>query len=421
MYTKIHDKYYDISKFNHPGGSDALSHAYGRDATGLFESYHNLLDQQKISQVLSKYELIPGTEQYIKASNSMIDNQITNFKYDTPFGNEMKSRVREYFTEKAKSSNMTINNLIKVSRTKFVMIIGLSILTIISWLYMVTGNWIALFLFPILEWILMANSFHDSCHFSFSNNQTLNNIFAKTSLSLFTKNGWYHQHNIGHHINTNIPTMDPDLHYAEYILRHCKETDKKYSHQYQKYTFSIEWIMAFLGHSPIVMTLCFISTDVLYNIIHVFNPKQFSKECRYDAFLYILLFIIFPLYFVEGIVKKIIFIIVPKILVSLCFMINTQLTHLHEECMIIDNDWYKHQIETSANFGIGKLFHLFFSGGLSYQIEHHLFPSVNHCHYPQIQSIVEDVCKKHNVKYKKFDGYLEAFKSYHRNIAKLGQ
>ena len=38
--TKIHNKYYDLTNFNHPGGEDAIKLAYKRDATVLFESHH---------------------------------------------------------------------------------------------------------------------------------------------------------------------------------------------------------------------------------------------------------------------------------------------------------------------------------------------------------------------------------------------
>ena len=40
-----------------------------------------------------------------------------------------------------------------------------------------------------------------------------------------------------------------------------------------------------------------------------------------------------------------------------------------------------HQVITSANHGIGLKFHTLFSAGLNYQIEHHLFPNVNHYYY----------------------------------------
>ena len=101
-------------------------------------------------------------------------------------------------------------------------------------------------------------------------------------------------------------------------------------------------------------------------------------------------------------------------------MINTQLTHLHNSCMDNNDDWYKHQVTTACNYSIGSPFAYIFSGGLNYQIEHHLFPNVNHCHHSNLQPIVKEVCDKHKVKYKSFKGYFDAFISHCKYIISLG-
>jgi fatty acid desaturase len=46
------------------------------------------------------------------------------------------------------------------------------------------------------------------------------------------------------------------------------------------------------------------------------------------------------------------------------------------------NDWYKNQIESSSTYGGSMAWTL--TGGLNYQIEHHLFPRMSHVHYPRI-------------------------------------
>ena len=48
------------------------------------------------------------------------------------------------------------------------------------------------------------------------------------------------------------------------------------------------------------------------------------------------------------------------------------------------------------------------SGGLNYQIEHHLFPSVNSCHLPEISKIVKKLCKKYNIKYNEYNSFFKA-------------
>merc|ERR1711959_211114 len=63
-------------------------------------------------------------------------------------------------------------------------------------------------------------------------------------------------------------------------------------------------------------------------------------------------------------------------------------------------DWYKAQAETSSSYG-GSVAMLL-TGGLNFQIEHHLFPRMCSWHYPNIQPAVLKCCKKHNVSYAQF-------------------
>jgi delta11-fatty-acid desaturase len=54
-----------------------------------------------------------------------------------------------------------------------------------------------------------------------------------------------------------------------------------------------------------------------------------------------------------------------------------------------------------------------------YQIEHHLFPCVNHCHHRHLQPIVESLCKKHNVPYNKTETLSGAFSKYIAHLKEL--
>lgn len=59
--------------------------------------------------------------------------------------------------------------------------------------------------------------------------------------------------------------------------------------------------------------------------------------------------------------------------------------------------WFKSQVETSSTYGgfiSGCL-----TGGLNFQIEHHLFPRMSSAWYPYIAPTVRRICKKHGVKY----------------------
>lgn len=63
------------------------------------------------------------------------------------------------------------------------------------------------------------------------------------------------------------------------------------------------------------------------------------------------------------------------------------------------NDWAAVQCQTSVNWSPGSWFWNHFSGGLSHQIEHHLFPSICHTNYYHIQDVVKQTCEEYGVPY----------------------
>lgn len=64
-------------------------------------------------------------------------------------------------------------------------------------------------------------------------------------------------------------------------------------------------------------------------------------------------------------------------------------------------DWGEVQVRNSGNFGNKWCFDIFnhIFGGINYQIEHHLFPSMNSTHLNKISPIVQQTCKEFNVPY----------------------
>jgi NADPH-dependent stearoyl-CoA 9-desaturase len=60
--------------------------------------------------------------------------------------------------------------------------------------------------------------------------------------------------------------------------------------------------------------------------------------------------------------------------------------------------WYLRQLTGSANFEGGAAMHLF-SGHLSYQIEHHLFPDLPASRYPELAPAVRAICARYGQRY----------------------
>jgi linoleoyl-CoA desaturase len=89
-------------------------------------------------------------------------------------------------------------------------------------------------------------------------------------------------------------------------------------------------------------------------------------------------------------------------------------------------DWAELQIRTSANWSVAdddpywQTFWLYVTGGLNFQIEHHLFPSVSHVHYPAIARVVRDVCRDHAIPYTAYPSWFAMVRSHYNVLYRLG-
>ena len=92
----------------------------------------------------------------------------------------------------------------------------------------------------------------------------------------------------------------------------------------------------------------------------------------------------------------------------------------HKGMLMVDDDhdldFLRWQVLTARNVRGGRLTD-FFYGGLNYQIEHHLFPTMPRNLLPQAVKIVEPYCKKHGISYHTTgvaEGFWEILREMHR-------
>jgi fatty acid desaturase (delta-4 desaturase) len=60
------------------------------------------------------------------------------------------------------------------------------------------------------------------------------------------------------------------------------------------------------------------------------------------------------------------------------------------------------------------------NGGLNYQIEHHLFPRIQHSHYPLISKVVKEYCEEKGITYRHFPTITENVLSCVRHLYQMG-
>ena len=87
----------------------------------------------------------------------------------------------------------------------------------------------------------------------------------------------------------------------------------------------------------------------------------------------------------------------------------------------IENEWAIHQVQTTVDFARRSRLVNWYTGGLNYQIEHHLFPQICHLHYPALSKIVEETSNEFGVRYEAHQTFGAAVASHYRLLKTLGQ
>lgn len=398
MITKIHNKYYDLSEFKHPGGIIPIYLAIDRDATELFESHHLFSDKNKLYKILEKYEI--NNHEYDILSNNEFDWNETN---NSEFTKEFKQILLETFEYKD----------IKALWKEIGIISILFCIYIINLFYYYKSSYVALIFYPFSLWLFTVNIYHDSSHFALSHNPIINYFGTYTALMFSLTYCWYHQHIIGHHCFVNILTRDPDLYHSPLYIRHTSNIRKNNYHKYQFISAWFLWLLAVpLGLIYTGFIKCIENKP--YNKVVKLSKKLNHRSMYYEIFFVILYMFIIPYIYIQ----KITFIIYPYIAYSLLFMIFTQINHLTEDSFEFHKNFFIHQIINSHNVAPKSWLINILTGGLNLQIEHHLMPSVNHFHLIKIQPRIEQLCKKYNVKYNSSNTLWEALYKHYKHLIK---
>ncbi len=83
--------------------------------------------------------------------------------------------------------------------------------------------------------------------------------------------------------------------------------------------------------------------------------------------------------------------------------------------------WAVHQVGATVDFAREDRLVSWLVGGLNFQIEHHLFPTLSHVNYPAIAGVVEATCKEYGVPYAANPTFGGAVASHFRWLKRMGR
>lgn len=347
------------------------------------------------------------------------------------FYTELKKRVDHYFKENNLSKSGNFNLYAKAVFMFAAYLIPYTLL--VSGIFDSKLVW---FLLSVLMGFAMAGIglcvMHDANHGSFSSNVTLNRILGYVSINLLGGHSlnWRIQHNVIHHTYTNVHEHDEDIAPLGF-MRFEPHAERRGIHKLQ---FLYAWF--FYG----MMTLMWSTTKDFSQLVRYHKRgllqganTTFGKELAfiivskivYYGYMLVPYFVIKEMTFMNWLVGFLTLHYIAGLSLALIF----QPAHVVEETEFplpvdgtnMENHWAEHQLRTTMNFATADPVFSWLVGGLNHQVEHHLFPTISHVHYPRIAKIVESTAKEFNLPYKARRTFAGALWSHQTMLWKLGR
>jgi len=412
----VHGRRYDLADFvhRHPGGAQALLLGRGRDCTALFESYHPFTTRHR--EVLDKY-LLKGMEGTPKEGGKISGGAVKSEDND-PFYEVLKARASAALRSRGLDPNLDRAST-PLRIFYYVLLFSSLVLTFRLHLRASIGGSI---LFSIFGW-LIGSLGHDGGHYAASRRPWINDLSVWGIGLLCNPIMWQHQHTYAHHSHTNSVEDDPDLHHFTSLLRVHRQFKREGVHGMQRYRAWVIFAYCFVVFGECVkIPLGMLTTGSLYGVVEWTDRHDWGKKSglvgHYVSYLGGV--ILGPVLFSErpwyiGMACS----VVHMALTGLLFAVFSQINHLNEQALDassgsgaklppkLASSWAARQVVTSNDFCPKSTMWHVLSNGLNLQIEHHLFPGLNHCHLHIVQEEVRRTCEEWGVEYKVYGSWGE--------------
>ena len=420
----VHEKVYDVTSFvpRHPGGNMIWVKA-GGDCTQLFDSYHPLRTQM----VLDKYYI--GELQREAGDEGKIITYNDDMKKGK-FYMDCKLAVEKWFKDRKKDPRVHPEMYAKT----FVILAGIAICHYGSFFY--TSSFLVSAAFAFFHGVFKAeigvSIQHDANHGAYGNNKLFMHAMQLTlDVAGASSFMWRQQHVVGHHAYTNVEGVDPDIRCSpEKDIRRVNE------HQPHEAYHPFQHVYLALAYGLLSFKSCFaddfnayFSGKIGWVNVAKFTPGEAVAFWGTKA-LWAAYYLYLPARFgTHGLGTTAALITITEFVTGWLLAFMFQVAHVVGEVRFftlskegrLNLGWGESQLYSSADFAHGSRFWTHFSGGLNYQVAHHLFPGVCHCYYPDIAPVIMKVAKEHGLEYCVYPTFWSALSAHFRHLKNVGQ
>ena len=358
---------------------------------------------------------------------SNIDYSFSNSE-NVEFVKTLNQRVNNYFV-----SNKISKNANSKMFTKTIITFGFYVGIYLTILFSGITNLLVIFvlwaMLGIGQALVGMCVMHDKVHGSYTKNSLTNILLEIPIIAIGVESIiWSIEHNFMHHNYTNVEGLDQDIH-PRVVFRFSKNQPKLWFHRFQHIyaTFFyglliIEW-----------MTVKDYLKVIKYRKLGFFKTNwkawKVAMIITLKKSIFFLIFLVIPLMFMPFSPILICLMFLTMLVVAgIAMTIVFQTAHVVPNADFVEQEdqkekesWHMHQLRTTSNFAKGNKWVTYLTGGLNYQIEHHLFPGICHTHYPELAKIVKSTTDEYQMPYHSYRSIGEAVGMHYSLLKTLGR
>lgn len=338
------------------------------------------------------------------------------------FSQLLRGQVRDYFRDQGRSSKGSLSLHLKP-----LIFIGSFTLCYFGFIFFSPNIWVHLLWCFGMIFAMGGIGFgfaHDACHGAFSESPLLNKVTGLGyDLMGASSYVWKWKHNVLHHSNPNHFEHDPDVQ-TKPFLRLSKSQPWVPMNRYQHLYFPFLYFFILVRWQLWQDFATYAKGDLL--------GKPFRRPSGIDLLIFwsgkllsIFFALVFPAFFLPfSTVLLGYFVVMGGLGILLGTLI--QLAHCTEGASFESSTKgavpasFEEQIRRSSNFCPKNRFLTWYTGGLNYQIEHHLFPGIASVHYPAISGLVKEACREHKIPYISHESFIGSLKAHVRHLRQMG-
>jgi fatty acid desaturase len=429
MRLKINGKWLDLDKdfiSKHPGGS-VITQYRNADATHIFHAFHEgsatAYKQLKIMEKTKAAEY-PGNDPTL--SYTVNPKEVNVYSYDITIEQEKKivlnfEKLRQKIHEEGLMEIQPWFFARKVVETMTFMMLGFYLQYL--------GYYITSACSIALAWQQLGWLTHEFCHHQPFKSRRINDwgsLFLGNFAQGFSRDWWKDKHNT-HHAATNVIDQDGDIDLSPFVAMVPDDL--------LKYREPIEtFVLKIVPYQHLYFTMMLPLLRFSWcsqSIVHVFtaNGSEYSKDRQHALGEQLTLighwiWVLLQLYLLPNNLIRFVFFIITQC--GAGFLIAHVVTYNHNSV-----DKFPENSRALNNFAALNImgtrnmnpspFIDWLWGGLNYQIEHHLFPTMPRPNLTQCSHLVKKFCEENNLPYMVDDywtGYEENLRQL-ENMAKV--